>query len=226
MVILLEMNLQQFLQYKNNCPLCGYTLTTSFHSQKRQKIKFENNRFLVIFTMDALNKKNKSYQVGYSIGLDDNSFFMEFYSRDGEHFDKQIPISVLDRFKSFNSNLTNYKIYRHCTECENYNYSSNYFTLNFITCNIGDLSVISEVFGLIQEYYDNWKLYKLVNYYDTNKSILNYDRISKYEFLHQLMDKRLNLNRFNFANVIETNLIKFSSKDEIMERLGKLLIFV
>lgn len=205
------MNLEDFLKYKTHCPLCSNKLNLVFHSRKRQKIRQENNRILITFAMTPLNMIEKTYNVGFSIDPHENSFFIEFYTDRGVKFE-EIPVSLLKKFHSFNTNLGAYKFYRFCN-CGNYHYESNYFCINLQTLNIGDLIIDKERFYF---YYDGYKEFELLNNYTTNKSLLG---INRYQF--EISPQTI----YNKPDWLEFSLLKFTSKEEIVERINKLLVF-
>jgi len=215
------MNLRDFLVYRNMCPLCDNTLSMTFNSRKQQKHRYEDGRLLISLFIPSIDKNQKSYYVGYSFGLDDNSFFIEFYRKNSKKIE-YIPVSLLKRFVSFNANTGMYKIYKFCNHCKSYQYSSNYFKINLTEpLKLPDLTISSESFDLsthITDGYDGYRLFKLVNNYITNKSILNFGT-ERYKD-----DIKTSVYIPNF-NTIETSLIKFVSKSETIARINKLLTF-
>lgn len=205
------MNLRDFLNYRNICPLCSNDLKLLFHSRKRQKINYEDNRLLITFSMDSINKK-ESCKIGFSLNPDDNSFFIEFYSNRGERRDN-IPTQYLKKFITFNKHLGAYKFYKICEVCGDYHYESNYFNIDLITKNYGDLIVNKEIFYLHSPWKDGYRRYQLVNNYVSNKSWLCIST--------DIESKKYNMQ----DDTIVLSLINFVSKDEMINRLTKLLIF-
>jgi len=161
--------------------------------------------------MTSLRSNSASYEVGYSINPNDNSFFMEFYSRNGKRFET-IPLSLIDMFKEFNQNLSSYRLYKHCNSCKEYTYESNKFLVDLQKQNFGDLFINVECFVMNKDD----KVFGLVNNYNREKSILTVGK------------RGIDLETWNFSNheyVIETALINFVSKEETLNRLNKLLLF-
>jgi len=225
------MNLREFFEYRKTCPICDDVLVTSFYSQKKQSIIYEDNRFVVIFKLYALKKNQINYNVGYSFGLDDNSWYVEFYHQDKKRFENDSPNFLRDRFKTLDKNLGKYKFYRHCTSCCCYNYSSQNFNLNYKLGLIEDLIVNVEYIGMLQPIESGYKVYKLFNDYSEDKSIILFGKHSSKDIARSDIGV---LNKSSFSqnfysnfnlNLIQTSLIKFSSNEETMERISKLLVF-
>ncbi len=214
------MNLQEFLSYREHCPICNSKLVTCFHSEKKQSIRIEDNRLLVTFWLNALKKHQINYKVGYSFGLTDNSWYVEFYNKDDVRFEIDSPQFLRDRFKELDSNLGSYKFYRHCTECRRYNYSTNGFALNYKKARINKLCLNMEFFGLSIPTDDGHKLYRLLNDYMSNKSTLMFgrgavDRLTYYDPAGS---------NYGFQ-LLKTPLIKFTSSAETIDKLNKIILF-
>jgi hypothetical protein len=222
------MNLRDFLNYRTSCPLCKGGLTTILHSHKRQSIRLEDNRLLIIYALDGLKRNQANYKVGYSFGMYDNSWYAEFYNKDGKRFENDAPDFLRVRFKELDKNLgSEYKFCRYC-DCRRYNYISNIFKLDYKLANIGDLSIHKEYFGMAQKLLDgNYKIYKLLNNYLESKSYLVFgqdlsDISAGYDWT---MDPRFSSLSKHNLDQIQTSLIKFTNKEEIVDRLSKLIVF-
>ncbi len=222
------MNLREFIAYRETCPICKDVLVTSFHSQKKQSIRYEDDRFIVVFRMDSLKKKGIDYKVGYSFSLEDHSWYVEFYTNYDVRFENDSPNFLRERFKELDKNLGEYKFYRHCTGCCCYNYSSNDFYLDYDLGTISDLMVNVEYIGMLQPIETGFKVYKLLNDYGGNKSTLMFGKHHSENAARSegvVLSKRASALNFYNLDVIQTSLIKFSSQEETMERIKKLLIF-
>ena len=94
-------NVKDWFDYRRNCPLCENVLITYLHSDRRQSIRFEDNRLVVIFPLDAIKgKKNQAlYKVGYSFSLTDDTFCIEFYDKNNFRIDNEIPNFLPNRFR-------------------------------------------------------------------------------------------------------------------------------
>ena len=233
MVILPVMNLEQFLGYKNSCPICNSNLSAYFHSKKKQTIIHKDNNFTAIFLMKGIKKSQEDYYVGYSINTLDNSFVINFYTKHMKTIEGQISISLLDRFRLFNDNLGWYRIYKCCNLCKNYNYSSNYFILDFKNNLISfeherhDLNyeIRSECFGLSKECTDGYKIFSLVNLYYKKESLLNFGKVDCEEFSSLSHFGIINVPQ-TLSNILQMNLINFVGANETAERLDRLSIFL
>jgi hypothetical protein len=224
-VIQEAMNLQEFINYRKDCPLCDSQLKLAFHSKRRQTHRYEDNRLLFVFDLNGLTNKQKNYKVGYSFGLEDNSYYIEFYSKNDQRFDNETPDFLRARFKEFNKNLLIYHYFKYCPRCRCYNYSSNSFnmmTTIYDKHNIGSLNVETEYIGMTKPaLFGGYKIYKLHNNYTDNKSILMFGKhtnefAAESDYIYNISQK---------LDMIETSIIKFTSKDETMCRLSKLILF-
>jgi hypothetical protein len=217
------MNLQEFLDYRRTCPLCGNDLSITFHSLRKQTIRIEEGRLLIVFRLDAIKKKQIDYKVGYSFGYNDNSCYVEFYTKDDKRFDNDAPMFLINRFKELDKNLLSYKFYRHCARCCCYNYCSNGFHLYFKEATTGDLRIDSEYIGMhVKLGADDYKIYKLFNSYMESRSTLSVGKSNS--ILVARDDWGMHPSMWSTEN-IETSLIKFVNKEETIDRIQKLLVF-
>lgn len=214
------MNLQEFIAYRECCPICNQRLITSFHSEKKQTLRFEDNRLLVVFWLNALKKHQINYKVGYSFSLTDNSWYAEFYNKDDKRFESDTPEFLRNRFKELDKNLGGYKFYRHCTSCRRYNYSTNTFNLDFQSGTVKKMCLNMEFIGLSTQLDDGYKVYRLLNDYQSNKSTLMYGKRTTEE--HTQYYSLVGAHKFD---LLETPIIKFTSAQETVDRLGKIILF-
>lgn len=214
------MNLRDFLNYRNNCPICDKQLKFIFHSKRRQKINYIDDRIVITFPMDSIKKNERSYLISFAIDPVKNSFFIDFASEQGEKFDN-IPLSIVKKFLSFNANLGAYAFYKQC-DCGRYTYGSNYFNLDLKNRKFPDTSIQKEVFTLILAQFndDGYKTCKLLNNYETNKSILDF-----WKSKPSVLDGNTIYYDELKSDILVTNLIKFVSIEETVARINKLLVF-
>lgn len=217
------MNLRDFLDYRKDCLSCGLPLTTYLHSQRQQTIRFEDDRLLVMFYLSPLNKAQIDYKVGYSFGLDDNSWYVEFYTKDDKKFENDSPNFLISRFKELDKNLVSYEFGRSCSNCHSYFYRSNIFLLDkrdaSILCPEGTLEIQQEYIGIATPLNDGlFKILKVLNRYDKKSCLLGYGQ-TKHHYaacVHVAHEK---------LSSIEIPIINIANKQEIAARLNKLLIF-
>lgn len=225
------MNLREFLNYRTSCPLCDNNLSTFFHSQKQQAVKFEEDRLVFQLRMDGLKKYAANYKVGFSFGRDDGSWQLEVYQSDSR-LDSYLTTSVMSRFRELNKNLGDYKFYRQCThpKCNRFNYSSNLFKLNFkegriqgLTRGTPDLNIQTEYIGMTEPVEGGFKIYKLLNDYAKPSSTLVYGRYPD-EYIARA-DWGTTHPPIDSLGFIQMPLVRFTSRVETMDRLNKLLLF-
>ncbi len=169
------MNLQEFIDYRQSCPMCNNTLSTGFVSKRRQNIRYEDHSMTVYFPLDGLNNNQKDYKVSYSFGMKDQSLRVEFYTEQGEKYYNISHMFLIDRFRQLHSNLKLYKFYRGCTSCRQYSYGSQNFDINLSTSTYGDLKVWAEELTVTQQDQlggQSHRNYKLTNIYGEDKSYL------------------------------------------------------
>jgi hypothetical protein len=218
-------NLKDWLNYRKNCPICASPLTTYLHSQKRQSIRYEEGRVIVVFPMNSLGKgKAADHKVGYSFGLEKDDFCTEFYDKNMFRLEGETPLFLIKRFKELQKNLGSMQFYRQCNSCNRYNYSSTYFDICLKQGLIWTgYKIRSEYFGLIQNYGgaqdDKFRIYRLLNYYHDEMTYLSYFITSN------VFDAYPNSPPPNQSTHLQLPLIPFVSQEETLARLKKLITF-
>lgn len=219
------MNLQEFIDYRKICPICTGNLLTGFHSSRKQVIKYEDNRVTFTFDLKAIKPWQKSYRASYSFGLLDNSFLVEFYTKEGELYYKETPQFLRDRFMELHKNLDKmkFKFYRECVNprCAKYGYTTKYFKFNLNKASFEDLGIWSEnvvlTYSLPEQ--EDYRIYRMHNILTDRKTTLNIwkyysDEVSIFSNIPG-----------EGATTLELPLIPFISKDETMKRLNNLIPF-
>lgn len=222
------MKLREFLHYRKSCPICDDPLTVTFHSERRQKIRYQDDRLLILFPLDKIKKHQQNYKVGYSLGLDDNSLGVEFYTMNEERYCNNSPLFLITRFKELDQNLQDYKIYKHCHSCNSYNYASDYMTLDYKKCSFGELTIHTEYVIVTKPANNGLKVFKLLNYYKSKETFLNYGIVPTKAHYNLLSPKYIvgsGVKSLDLDNNIHTSLIPFTSPDEVANRLDKLILF-
>ncbi len=212
------MNLQEFIEYRKTCPLCGNALRTILN-QRKQSCRFETDRLVFLFHVDGLKKKGIVYKVGYSFSLKNNNWCIEFYNKDDVRFEKDTPLFLMERFKELNANLLDYRIWRECAKMH-YRLSSNLFELDFRHATM-DFLVSQEKFCFQQLQSDGlYKISELHNDYEGHSSSLSFRKSpSSSAFLSDY------LMFLSHHTDVEVPLVPFTSKEETVARINKLLIF-
>lgn len=203
-------NLQEFINYRKTCPVCGSNLSLHFHSLRKQKIRYENDRVIAIFEIDSFqytSEKRTEYQAIYSLSLFDNTFYIDFKLPHDKYIDS-IPISIINKFKKFNNNLRDYKFIKKCNGLCGYGYCSDNINLNLKT-QLFNVNLNTEDFDLTHTKDNKTTRLKLINNYSVNVSAIYYGE-----------------KQFNNIDVLITKLIPFVSVEETTNRLEKLLIFI
>ena len=214
------MNLKEFLDYRRVCPICNTGLSFYFHSNKQQKNRYEEDRMLILFDLNGLKKKHIDYKVGYSFGLNDSSFCIEFYTKDEKRFEGDSPLFLIDRFKELDKNLKGYRLHKKCSFCRCYWYFSDILNLSYKYARVNDIQVEKEYFGMTQTTPDNKiKVFRLLNHNHTQESFLSCF------YAQSDRDAMAEYSSPNDATHMALPLIQFVSKEETMERIKKLLVF-
>jgi hypothetical protein len=219
------MNLREFLEYRKDCPCCGNPLTTSFHSQRKQKIRYEDGRFIILFDLADIGHNRADYKVGYSIGLEDNSFQAEFYTYNQIRFDDETPLFLILKFQRLEKNLGTHKIYRHCITCDRYHYESNIIEIDYKKCSIGDLTVNVEFCFMILSIDEGFKVYKVLNLYSMGTTSINYGKVLINNIIYETDPKLIKLRDYLMPEFIQTGIIPFTTHDDTVNRVAKLITF-
>ena len=220
-------SVKEWFNYRKKCPLCENVLTTYFHSDRRQSIRFEENRLVVVFPLEAMKgKKNQAhYKVGYSFSLADNTFCIEFYDKNNFRLDNEAPDFLRNRFKELSKNLGLLKFYKECGVCHRYFYFSSNFVLDFRS-NFIEIKPYFEYFGFAENYGgaqdDRYRIYRLVNRLQNNTSQITYGVDGNIS--HTQLDIHRPVLLSGYTS-LELPLIKFVSKKETLRRIKKLIIF-
>ena len=124
--------------------------------------------------------------------------------------------------KEFHRNMKFFNIYRHCNHCEKYNYVSNDLLLNLTDVIPNDIFIATEFMGMLQSDGQplKHKFFKLLNDYSGNQSFLSvgYSEVKAAAKFNYGSDS-------NHMQHITLPLIKIMEKEELLNRLSKLLIF-
>lgn len=230
MVILVNrgiiVNLQQFLDYRQHCPICGNNLFIEFHSNRKQIVKYENGRITFTMVLEALNKNQMAYKADYSFDLANQSFQVEFFTKEGTHYNDSVPNFLRNRFLDLHQNLekTKFRFIRECAHvsCMRYRYYSNFFAIDLRHALFDPLIVQIESVGLVhtisgQE--DQHRVFRLVNNLPEKKSLLF--------FWKGVPEEACILWAIPSQGVtnLELPIIPFVSQEETTTRLNNLLIF-
>jgi hypothetical protein len=217
------MNIRDFINQREKCPLCDTTLITQFISFRKQKNKFIENRLVFVFVMKEMKLNQSDYEIGYSFNIDDNTFQIEFYNEWDQT--NQVGVHMLNKFKEFHKNLGACRFYRRCTFCNRYCMTSTSFTLDFkrqIFNHQIPFGNDYEVFGLTTPVEGGFNIVILCNFEKSGlvkKSDVQWFRSDKEE------SARLDHSMPPRYSTIEVDYIPFVSKEETSKRLNKLLLF-
>src|SRR5579864_8427822 len=217
------MNLQEFINFRQLCPICDSSLVTGFHSNRKQLVKCEDNRATFIFDLNSLDIIKKPHKVAYSFGLLDSSFQVEFYTKDDIHYHNHSPDFLRSRFLDLHKNLekvSDFKFFRGCTSCRQYAYSSNFFHINLKLGSYDPLQIWSESVGFAHSLgEEGFRIIQLVNMLKENRSILClWKNTGGYAHLDAGY-------LCSGGTTLNLPLIPFVSKEETFARLNKLIIF-
>jgi hypothetical protein len=214
------MNLNDFFNYKKECPVCNSCLSLSFfQSRRNHKIIFENEYVRIITeTYSFFNYKNVViHSIHYKINLYTNEFSILFANKSKYLYYDEVPITVLNAFKNFNANVGYLTIRKECLSCKNYIYNSTKAALNFKNSKIENISIDNEVLCLIKPLNNIYKSFLIHNYFCDNYCNVYVD----------LVNKDLGIKESYIAkNPIKIPIIDMSqSKEIILNRIDKLILF-
>lgn len=197
-------------------------LITQFISSRKQKIKLENDRFVVVFVMKAMSLNQPDYEVGYAFNPKDNTFCIEFYSEWDHH--GHVPMHLIDKFKEFHKNLGACKFIRKCAFCNRYSKTSTEFNLDFKTGTIDTkiydgLQVAHESFGLSIPTDGGFKIMFLNNFPTISKSEIFWFRSDSES------GARIDWILPQKHNKVLVEFVPFVSKNDTTKRINNLLTF-
>lgn len=214
------MNLQEFINLRDKCPFCDHILTTQFISDRKQKTKIDNNRFIAILIMRGMRSCEPDDEVGYSFGLTDTSLTIEFYNEwDMKNYVTNHMIKI---FKLFHQNMSNTKFLfiRACRFCFKYEMYSKIIDINLKKSQYSSIEICNESFMFTSITDDGYKFILLDNHigYDNPSSQLCWWRSSvDYKISDSIPH--------DCSEENSLPLIAFLSKNETAERLNNLIIF-
>jgi len=206
------MNLREFLNYKTDCPLCGSPLQTKFSPSRRGAIRYEDDKLIIAMTMKGMRSCEPDYKIGYSFGMDDGSFGVEFYD-DGWRPLSSAPLWLIGQFRTFNRNIgPRIGFSRECINCRDYTLGT--IGLDLLQMAPIELNVIYEQYILDQPGDDIIKHFELTNWCP--------DRV----FSHSQLRCWTSATTYEKA-IYHQDLpyIPFVSKEETAKRLATLAIF-
>lgn len=224
------MNLGEFIKLRSNCPICDSGLITKFISDRKQIFRYNEDRFVAVHTLRGMKVNQQDYQVGYSFGLNDNSFCVEFYTEWNTH--EQVPLHLIDKFKEFHKNVSviRYRFSRRCNFCNQYMLRSAPINIDLKTGTINSVEISFEAFvwaSAIQGEYkvEGCKVIMLGNLYppeyNNTTSELRWWRTTDSE-VGSVFDSTF---PYPHSELIGLPQIPFVSKEETYKRLNNLITF-
>jgi hypothetical protein len=226
------MNLQQFIQYRQTCPLCDGQLSLGFNtnSRKKHRTKHVDNKLQFIFKLDPLKRGSKDHEAAYCFDPENSSFSIEFYTREGRYVNLS-PLFLMEHFKGLHNNLNAFSFDRNCYSCYCYQYSSGSFQINLKEKYIDNMFIHNEKFGLSYPiervdnqlgYIEEYRVYRITNFYEDNSTYLEIDKSS----LEGDANIVAVVNYNSSGTHIKLPLISFTSKEKMINRLNALLLFI
>lgn len=212
------MNLQEFIDLRSQCPMCGSALITKFISDRKQKHRFIDNKYAAILVMRGMRSCEPDYEVGYHFGLEDNSLSIEFYNE--WNMSASASMYMIKIFKEFHKNLANtkFKFLRTCGFCFKYELISQPISIDLKRANYSSVIPSTESFVFTLPGGEDRRYIRLDNHLEWNKSDLWWWRSD--------MDYRLDWSlKTNCSHRFDLPLIPFVSNEETGRRLSNLITF-
>jgi hypothetical protein len=169
------MLVKNFLNYKSHCCACGSILNTYFHSHKKQEVSLCNDNLLIKFSI-----RNKQltmlFKIEFIINTQNNTFFVDFYHCNNTKLNF-IPLCFIYKYKDVIKKQGLFRLFKICDKCNQYSYSSNFFTLNHTSLVINAADVCFE--QIIFKSQNPDKLIRAINLYHINQTwfefVFNYN---------------------------------------------------
>ena len=218
------MNLQQFIDYRQYCPMCQTQLETAFHSKRKQVVFTEENQLVVFVLLSGIQqgqKRKEPHTIAYVFDLYHNTFQVDFYSKN-KHIRYDVVYDDLrKRFLSLHQNLKLFRFFRECKGCERYRYDSDHFDMDLSTATFQPISLRCEQFGFAHPAQGGHRIYKLLNSYPQNTSDLFFWKGERQEARVCVATPA----PWQKATELHLPLIPFVSQEKTLERLANLVIF-
>jgi hypothetical protein len=217
------MNLQQFIEYKKYCPVCHSELTTHFHSNRRQSVRYEYGRAIFLFDSDGISVRSKQKtqvpaKLGYSFDLNSGDFNIEFYDKNIICYRDKVTCTSIGVFRELHSNLKVFKFSRSCRKCQHYAYHSQNFNIDLkVTC-LEPLDIWSEEVGLSFPLEEGFRIYYLLNVYGEDRSFLN--------IIKAAGDWGGRLLGGAYGEGTQLPIIPITSQQEMIQRFNNLIAFL
>lgn len=212
------MNLQEFIDLRSHCPMCGTALITKFISDRKQKNRLIDNKYAAILTMRGMRSCEPDYEVGYHFGLADNSLGIEFYNE--WDMSGSATMYMIKIFKDFHKNLskTTFRFIRTCGFCFKYELISKPIWIDLKDAKYSSIDLSTESFIFTLPTSEDNRYIRLDNHIEWQTSDLWWWRDN--------MDYRMDwpLKR-NCSHRLELPLIPFVSKEDTGRRLSNLITF-
>jgi hypothetical protein len=212
------MNLQDFIDLRSHCPMCGTSLITKFISDRKQKNRTIEDKYAAILVMRGMRSCEPDYEVGYHFGLRDNSVSIEFYNE----WDMSASASMymVKIFKDFHKNLANtkFKFLRTCGFCFKYEMMSKPINIDLKAATYSSIDLSTESFVFVMPGDEDKKYVRLDNHLEWGTSDMWWWRDKS--------DYRLDWSlKNNCSHRFDLPFIPFVSKDETGRRLSNLITF-
>ena len=214
------MNLQEFMGLRTHCPMCETALITKFISERKQKSRLQDNRYVAILVMRGMRSCEPDYEVGYSFGLNDNSLSIEFINE--WDMKNQATNYMMKIFKDFHKNVSKsgFRFIRTCGLCFKYEMSSELVELDLKKAEYSAIQVCDESFVFKTPTEDGFKYTLLDNY------IGDVDPTSELCWWRSDMDYKIEYPIPKHSSVKSgLPLIPFLSKEETGKRISNLITF-
>lgn len=217
-----RMNLQDFIDLRSHCPMCGTALITKFISDRKQKSRLENDRYVAIMVMRGMRSCEPDYEAGYSFGMKDNSLSIEFYNE--WDMSNHVSTYMIKIFRDFHKNMaaSRLRFSRKCGFCFKYELRSQLVNIDLKKANYSSINLSSESFVFTIPAGEDKKFIRLDNHIEWNKSDMFWWRSDK----DCKLDYRLDWSpQNNCSHRFSLPLIPFISKEETGKRLSNLITF-
>jgi hypothetical protein len=198
--------------------MCSTALITRFISDRKQKNRIVEDRYVAILAMRGMKVNDPDYEVGYSFGLNDNSLSIDFYNE----WDMSASVSthMIKIFKEFHQNISKseFRFLRTCGFCFKYEMLSRPITMDLKESTYSSIEKQTESFVFVLPTIEDKRFIRLDNHLHWNKSDLWWWRSD--------MDYRMSWPlKTDCSHRIDLPFIPFISKEETGERLNKLILF-
>jgi hypothetical protein len=161
--------LQNFLDYRTNCPLCKGTLVLelTLNTWTPQLVALEAERAIGTFSITGypMSSRRTDFQIEVHYDLTSNDFYLSPYFSESQ---SSVDLEKFQSFRKKSQAINAINFHRTCGSCVAYRYSSKSFDLDLKKAQYSEIPVFYENAILVKEK----KEYRAINFVSRKESVI------------------------------------------------------